>query len=660
MEMDFLKNKVTSNWLLKRPVIFELIFPAIVFVLGLQSIRVLVSSLTWTLGDRLALGAPVLGLIALGVFCPILFAGFIKRFLGIKRAIIITAASLGCLRFLLQPVWVEPLVNTGLSMLATMAFIIFIPLYVERAGKTGKAKRYMLVLGLLLGLALDSALYGVYGTYDIAWNTGFWSVLFTLFLATSLFVMMFYGQRLLDTSSGQQASNHISSPWPLIAIGPFIFLQLQVFQNVARLTAVTEWEMPLAFSWIMLGHLLGITFTAWFVFRPPARRRITLCLLAIILLLSTIFPAPTGLLAGIYFLLGQVSLSILIYFIILHATSQTTENRNKHGHSTAIATGIGVVLMAVFILGYYATYQIKLPIENHVFEPLAAFIVTACVIPLGFTKRVNVGYDPRLWLAPATAIILLLFSFASMVTYQKPMPVDATDSGLIKVMCYNLHNGFNTRGHLDMEALAENIEALDPDIVALQEISRGWLVNGRLDMIEWLSVRLDMPYVYGATAGPMWGNAILSRFEITDAQNHVLPSDGLPIKRGFIHAEVRINQQESLGVIATHFHHVEEDSLIRQNQASSLLEYVEAAENIIIMGDLNAITGAPEIEMFKEAGFVDVVSLIEPPAAYTFHADNPYQRIDYIWMSPEMEVSQITVHQSTASDHLAIFAVITP
>jgi len=130
--------------------------------------------------------------------------------------------------------------------------------------------------------------------------------------------------------------------------------------------------------------------------------------------------------------------------------------------------------------------------------------------------------------------------------------------------------------------------------------------------------------------------------------------------RGFTHASVKISESKTIEVIATHFHHVEKDSEIRQSQASELLEYTNEAHNTIIMGDLNAISGDPEIEMFKSAGFIDVVSLIEPPPAYTFHADSPYQRIDYIWMSPEMDAEQIQVYQSNASDHLAIYAVIRP
>lgn len=43
------------------------------------------------------------------------------------------------------------------------------------------------------------------------------------------------------------------------------------------------------------------------------------------------------------------------------------------------------------------------------------------------------------------------------------------------MMTYDLHNGFNTRGALDLEALARTIETQKPDVVALQEVARGWV-----------------------------------------------------------------------------------------------------------------------------------------------------------------------------------------
>ncbi|NIN36019.1 MAG: endonuclease, partial [Gammaproteobacteria bacterium] len=66
-----------------------------------------------------------------------------------------------------------------------------------------------------------------------------------------------------------------------------------------------------------------------------------------------------------------------------------------------------------------------------------------------------------------------------------------------------------TDGYLGIEAIAQVMEKSEADIIALQEVSRGWVINGRLDMLTWLSQRLHMPYVFGSATGPLWGNAVL-------------------------------------------------------------------------------------------------------------------------------------------------------
>jgi endonuclease/exonuclease/phosphatase family metal-dependent hydrolase/MFS family permease len=653
-------SRVSTNWLEKVPAVFELFLPAIVTTFGLQSIRVLVPSLTWTLGHRLDMNHSLLVIIVLGIFLFTFLAGFFKKSLGFRRGIIITASCLGIFRCLLQFVWIEPLVNTVFSMLATISFLLFISIYIEGIRSSGKSSHGLFALGFLLGLSLDTGLHGVYGTYDLAWNIDFWSVLITLLLTTVLFFLLYQGKNLINVEDNQNTNPSFSQALPLISIGSFLFLQLQVFQNIARLTVTTGWEPPIAFSWVMLGHLLGITFSVWLLFRPPVYKRAIAYLLCIILILSVIFPEPTGLLAGTYFILGQIAASILILFIIINSIGPSRHQKIHSGHNTPISLGIGSLIMMLLILGYYASYLIAIPFENHIYEPLAAFVIVACVIPLNLRELAPSSYNTKFWLAPAITILLLLLSFANMITFQKPVYSTDDSSTDIRIMCYNLHNGFDTKGYLGLEALASNIEAFEPDIVALQEISRGWLISGRVDMAEWLSLRLDMPYIYGDTAGTMWGNVILSRFEITEYHNESLPSEGLPVKRGFTHAVIETSNDQTVNVIATHFHHVESDSDIRQTQAETLFAYTSNLENVIIMGDLNTAPETPVIQMFASAGFIDVLSLIEPPPAYTYHADNPDIRIDYILISPNMEASQIEVHQSTASDHFAISAIIQP
>lgn len=257
-------------------------------------------------------------------------------------------------------------------------------------------------------------------------------------------------------------------------------------------------------------------------------------------------------------------------------------------------------------------------------------------------------------MAPVIFLALLVAPAINFVGWHS---LEAVDVGgdTIKVMSYNLHNGFDTSGELGLEALAIVIEENDADIVALQEVSRGWLVNGGVDMLSWLSQRLDMPYVSGPTAGPLWGNAVLSKYPIKGYDTIVLPPDDLCIERGLIATMIDTGDSD-LQVIATHLHHVEEDSDIRQVQVPVILEYWNNAPNTIILGDLNAQPGAPEIEMLHQAGLVD--TLAEHPEVLTFSSANLYQRIDYIWLSPDIYFVESYAVFSRASDHLAVVAII--
>jgi endonuclease/exonuclease/phosphatase family metal-dependent hydrolase len=78
----------------------------------------------------------------------------------------------------------------------------------------------------------------------------------------------------------------------------------------------------------------------------------------------------------------------------------------------------------------------------------------------------------------------------------------------------------------------------------------------------------------------------------------------------------------------------------------------------VLLGDLNAIPDDPEMVMLKQASLVDALAGIEPPPVYTWPAPNPHLRIDYIWVSPDLQVNDIRVIASNASDHLAVVAEI--
>jgi endonuclease/exonuclease/phosphatase family metal-dependent hydrolase len=264
-------------------------------------------------------------------------------------------------------------------------------------------------------------------------------------------------------------------------------------------------------------------------------------------------------------------------------------------------------------------------------------------------------------LAPAFALILLILPLVQTSIWRAPAAV--TGQGFpVTIMTYNLHNGFNTKGKLNLEEIAQVIESNNPDIIALQEVSRGWVVSGRADMLTWLSQRLNMPYVFGPTADPFWGNAILSRYPILAYSRYQLPPSDLFILRGFIVALIDVGQGRQIKVIGTHFHHLEGQTEIRQLQSGAILTFINNIDNnnIILLGDLNAEPSDPEITMLYEARFIDTVKNQDPHIAYTFTSDNTQQRIDYILVSSDLasKIGAVRIPLSTASDHLPVVAVI--
>jgi Metal-dependent hydrolase len=232
-------------------------------------------------------------------------------------------------------------------------------------------------------------------------------------------------------------------------------------------------------------------------------------------------------------------------------------------------------------------------------------------------------------------------------------------------MTFNMHNGFDTHGWLGLEAIARTIEQQHPDVVTVQEAARGWIIDGSTDMLSWLSLRLGMPFVWDPTAGPLWGNAILSRFPINSSESYPLPTADLLLRRGFIRARLDLGSGRTLDVLSTHYHHLEGGSAVRVQESQAMLDAWAGAPRTVIAGDMNAVPSDPEIEILRAAGLVEAVAVAGLTPGYTYDSTKPYQRIDYLWLSPDLaggaygtSVRDVVITSGDASDHLGIAATL--
>jgi endonuclease/exonuclease/phosphatase family metal-dependent hydrolase len=604
----------------------------------------MIPQITWILGDRFGLSAVILGPIALAIFSFSFFAGLLKRVTGSYQLMLFTASGLGLARLLVQVQWSEPLINLITTAVGTIFFGIFLAVYIDHMRSGGSKSIGSMVTGLLTGFILDTALHGIFETYDLMWQSDFTILLITIILVLLhwLTITAFPRHEVPETGTG-------STTWPWLTFGPFLFLQMVVLQNIARYTVITGWLPPYIFSLVLLTQIAGLFISVLLLRKNLVKMPVVLAG-GIILIVCTVFPFPSqSWLAAMLLLLEQLSISILLVTIL---TGVTGGDNTRSGSITA-ANGTGFLLFGILTLAYYAVYQINLPYANTVLEVVSAVLIALCAL-VSFLKTGNRTMVMKTsWVTPLLVLVLLVIPLIKIIFYEKPTATEGNGFP-VTVMTYNLHNGFNANGDLDMEALAVVIEENNPDIVALQEISRGWLVSGRADMLEWLSQQLDMPYISGPTEGQLWGSAILSRYPVVESTNYELPPRDLFLRRGYLVTKFDIGNGEILTVIATHLHHLSEDSEIRQQQVPVILETWDNTELTIITGDMNAEPYSPEIKLFREAYLIDVMSGSIPPAGYTYHSADLYQRIDYIWITPDLEADNARVFQSTASDHLPV------
>lgn len=629
----------------------SLLLTSLTLLFGLQTLRVLFSLALYVLRDRFGWSAIQIGLLMAVFFALSFLAGLFRRWWGTEKMLLGTAVGVGLFRLLLQLWSGDPLVDLILAFLTIFCFMLFVPVALAFARSQGTAAVQDVALGLLLGGAFDVALHGAFRTYDMAWQSGWLTAAMTL----TLVIMQGLTAWLVASNPSQETINKTDTTLRLglswLAVGPFLFLELLIFSNLARLTVLTGWGQAAAFFILLTAHLLSVLVLAWLFNRNGgAVHALFGGILGLLLLAALIMPWPTGLLAALQLLLGQLILALLMGTLVV---ALGAGNGRSGLRNLALGNGLGWLLMAIFVFLYYAGYDILLPFNNDWLFPLAALLIALCAFFAARTlPRPASAPEARLGWAILLSLLLLLLPLVQFL--DQPATAVPGDGAPMRVMTYNLHNGFDMSGHLGLEALAQVIEAENPDVIGLQEVNRGWVVNGSTDMLTWLSQRLDMPYVWGATSDPLWGNALLSRLPLTGVDQQLLPPRTLLLSRGFIWAEVDAGNGNTLNILNTHFHHEADGSLERTMQAQAIMNYWWERPYTIIMGDLNAEPATPEIQIIQNRGFQSVLDLLRIQPGYTYDASHPSQRLDHILITPDILPANAAIPAEPASDHLPI------
>ena len=226
-------------------------------------------------------------------------------------------------------------------------------------------------------------------------------------------------------------------------------------------------------------------------------------------------------------------------------------------------------------------------------------------------------------------------------------------------MTYNIHVGVGMDKKLDLARIAQVINGQKPDLVGLQEVDRGVERTQRIDEIVELARLTKMDYAFAFNLpyqGGQYGVAILSRSPIKATDHRLYLNTREAERRGFIRAEVRIGGR-LINFVTTHLDYQYEDG--RVYEAQQLLGALKDVKGpLIVVGDFN---DEPTGEAYKlmRLAFDDAWSSADTTeAGYSYPADKPAKRIDYIFLrtADRIRTKRAWVVSTLASDHVPVVA----
>jgi len=239
---------------------------------------------------------------------------------------------------------------------------------------------------------------------------------------------------------------------------------------------------------------------------------------------------------------------------------------------------------------------------------------------------------------------------------------------------YNIQYGFGLDGRYDLARIARSLEGAD--VIALQEVTRGFSRNGFADMAaDFAACFPDYFWVYGpacdihveADSGGrqpvrgtrfQFGNMVLSRWPILSTRTLLLPRSRtigkINLQRGATEAVITV-PGGAIRLYSVHLDHVSPEERIRQLQFlnAHINAFVQEGgsltggsefdlpepplpEDYVVMGDFNMEPESPEYCALAGAGggYYGRVARIGTPMD-AFAALEAYRPGSYSWMDPE-------------------------
>lgn len=222
----------------------------------------------------------------------------------------------------------------------------------------------------------------------------------------------------------------------------------------------------------------------------------------------------------------------------------------------------------------------------------------------------------------------------------------------LKIISWNIWGGVN------LKEIISCLKETDADIIALQEVLED--ENGQNNNAEEIAKELGYNWVFKNTktltpsvsyllqehnidSNKHWGNAILSKYPIIEISSYTLSENN---SRTAVKITIEFRDNK-IDIFSTHLVHAAHPTEARVEQVENLLKLI-SDNTTIVAGDFNDVSESETIKKMKE--------IMKDGENTSF--TNKDKKIDYIFTTKNINITDSGVIKSEASDHLPIYAIV--
>jgi endonuclease/exonuclease/phosphatase family metal-dependent hydrolase len=218
--------------------------------------------------------------------------------------------------------------------------------------------------------------------------------------------------------------------------------------------------------------------------------------------------------------------------------------------------------------------------------------------------------------------------------------------GVLRVATYNIRHGEGMDGRVDLARTAHVIGALKADVVALQEVDRGWERSGKVDQVAELERMTGLHIRFWPTVvredGAEYGIAVAGP-ALLEASFEMLPRIGTEEPRGVIRIEA-----PGVTLLATHLSRARKARAVQTDRLGAMASSVGP---VVVMGDLNQ--ARRYLRPLHEAGLHEGAARLR-----TLPSTRPRRQVDHVLAGGGARVTTAWTPRTTASDHCPLVAVV--